>query len=153
MVFTVEGLPEDVDAECEELAAALRLAGTGDIKEEEPTATQRWCTHLAAAGDGELLVRIGVPPQHLTLYWQMLPEEARHPGAWLIDVASGLLFVRWPRIDAVTLHAYLQMAQQPALALRGYAAVLSAPADPTAGPAQWDWRVNVHEIAQAIRHR
>ena len=153
VLFTVEGLPEDVDAECEELATVLHQAGAGGIQEEESTATQRWCAHLAAADDGELLARIGVPPQHLALYWRMLPEGARHPGAWFIDVAAGLLFVRWPRIDAATLHTHLQMAQQPALALRGYATVLSAPAEWMTGPERWDWRVDAHEIAHAIRRR
>jgi hypothetical protein len=91
---TLEGLAEDVRSEAEEIAAALRMAGAQVITEGERTATARWCDHLAAAGDGDLLLRAGVPPQHLALYWQMLPEEVRDAGAWFVDVAAGLLFVR-----------------------------------------------------------
>lgn len=153
VLFTVEGLPEDVSAECEELATALRQAGAHRIEEEETTATQRWCTHLAAASNGDLLVRVGVPPQHLGLYWRMLPEEAQHSATWLIDVASGQLFARWPRRDAATLRTDLQTVQQPALALRGYAAVLSAPVEWMAEPEQPIARVQINDIAQAIRRR
>jgi hypothetical protein len=62
------------------------------ITECERTATARWCDHLVAASDGDLLLRAGVPPQHLALYWQMLPEDVRASGAWFVDVAAGLIY-------------------------------------------------------------
>ncbi|MCS6828985.1 MAG: FAD-binding oxidoreductase [Caldilinea sp.] len=153
LLFTVEGLPADVDAECEELAAALRQVGADRFMEGQPTATERWCAHLAAAGDGEMLVRVGVPPQHLAFYWRMLPEDIRCTGSWWIDVASGLLFVRRARSDVATLHNFLQGARQPALALRGYAAVLTGPEELMAPPERWGRRADADDIAQAIRRR
>jgi D-lactate dehydrogenase (cytochrome) len=153
VLFTVEGLPEDVDAECEELTAALRQVGADCGDEARFTVTARWCAHLAAASDDDLLVRVGVPPQHLALYWRMLPEDVQRSGSWLIDAASGLLFVRWPQNDVAMLRNFLQGARQPALALRGYAAVLAGPEEIMTGPERWGWRADADDIAQAIRRR
>lgn len=153
VLFTVEGLPEDVDAECKELAAALRQVGAGRVEEVQFPVTERWCAHLAAAGDGDLLVRVGVPPQHLALYWRILPEEVQSAGSWWIDAASGLLFVRRPQNDIAMLRNFLQSARQPALALRGYATVLAGPDEIMAGPERWGWRADAEDITQAIRRR
>jgi hypothetical protein len=92
-----------------------------------------WCDHLSAAGSDNLTVRAGVPPQHLALYWQMLPEAARAAGTWFVDVASGLFFVRLS-VDDVRSCAkhWVDQIHQPALALRGYATVQAGAVPPLA---------------------
>ncbi len=127
LTITLEGLPEDVRAEAAEIAAALRRMGAAALMEDaEHTATALWCDHLAAAGD-ELLLRVGVPPQHLALMWQMLPDSVRTVGAWLVDVASGMIFVRRTVDEDAPASDWADRVRQPALALRGYASVQSAP--------------------------
>lgn len=54
----------------------------------------------------------------------MLPEAARGSGAWLADVASGLLFVRQRVEDEGAATRWIAQVRQPAVALRGYATVL-----------------------------
>lgn len=127
LTITLEGLPEDVRAEVDEITAALHGVGAGAVAMSEYTATARWCDHLCAAGENDLLLRVGVPPQHLALYWQMLPEAARRNGVWLVDVASGLLFVRRRVEDERAAMQWVEQVRQPATALRGYAAVQGEP--------------------------
>lgn len=127
LTITIEGLPEDVRSETEEITTALHKAGVCDISASEHTATARWCDHLHAAGDHDLLLRVGVPPQHLALYWQMLPEDVRSAGSWLVDVASGLLFVRLRIEESSAATHWMEQVRQPATALRGYAALQSSP--------------------------
>ena len=109
LTITLEGLPDDVHAEAEEIVAALRQAGAQAIEEDgDHTATALWCDHLVAAEGNAPLVRAGVPPQRLALCWQMLPEEVRTAGAWFVDVAAGLLFVRLPAGDAATAGGFVR---------------------------------------------
>ena len=124
LTITLEGLPEDVRAEVDEITAALHRVGAHAVVTSEHTATARWCDHQRAVGEHDLLLRVGVPPQHLALYWQMLPEAARGSGAWLADVASGLLFVRQRVEDEGAATRWIAQVRQPAVALRGYATVL-----------------------------
>jgi D-lactate dehydrogenase (cytochrome) len=151
LTITLEGLAEDVRAEAGEITTALRKAGAQVIAEGERTATARWCDHLAAAGDGDLLMRAGVPPQHLALYWQMLPEDVCDAGAWFVDVASGLLFVHWPVVDVATARRRVEQVRQPALALRGYAVVLAAPEAVMGGIDRWGYQADGEKIVNAIK--
>ncbi len=153
LTFTLEGLPEDVRAEAAEIAAALRTAGARAIEEGgERTATALWCDHLGAA-DGNLLVRAGVPPQHLALYWQMLAEDARTAGACLVDVAAGLLYLRGSAADGTAARRWVEQIRQPALALRGYAVVQDGPERVLAALDRWGYRADGAAVADAIRQR
>ncbi|MBK8798017.1 MAG: FAD-binding protein [Anaerolineales bacterium] len=154
LAITLEGLPEDVRAEAGEITAALRKAGAPAIATEDaPTATALWCDHLAAAGDDMVRLRIGVPPQHLARYWQMLPEALRGAGAWLVDVASGLLYARWPVKDEETIRQWVAQVREPALALRGYAVVQEGPAAVMGEIDRWGHRADGEEIGRAIKSR
>jgi hypothetical protein len=152
LTITLEGLAEDVRSEAEEIAAALQRAGVPIITEGERTATARWCDHLVAASDGDLLMRAGVPPQHLALYWQMLPEDVRDAGAWFVDVAAGLLFVRVPAAEAATVDGWVEQVRQPALALRGYA-VVQAGGRQTPPLDKVGYRSAGDDVGEAIRRR
>jgi glycolate oxidase subunit GlcD len=153
LTVTLEGLAEDVRSEAEEIAAALRMAGAQVITEGARTATARWCDHLAAAGDGDLLLRAGVPPQHVAIYWQMLPEEVRDAGAWFVDVAAGQIYGRWAVDDAMIARQQVEQVRQPALALRGYAVVLAAPAAVLGEIDRWGYQADGAEVAAAIQRR
>ena len=153
LTFTLEGLPEDVRAEAAAISAALRKAGAQTIEEGgERTATALWCKHLGAA-DGSLLMRAGVPPQHLALFWQMVAAEVRTAGACFVDVAAGLVYVRASGADAATAQRTVEAIRQPALALRGYAVVQDGPADMLAALDRHGYRADGAAVADAIRAR
>ena len=129
LLFTLEGLAEDVAAEQEEIASRLREAGAPPpTLLESGTATAAWAEFLGGAPDDACVVRAGVPPQHLGLYRAMIPEEARRGAHWLVDVASGLLYGQCRLTSPAAAQAWLAAVRQPALALRGYAVLLQAPA-------------------------
>jgi D-lactate dehydrogenase (cytochrome) len=153
LTVTLEGLPEDVRAEADAITAALRQAGAVAIAESDATATARWCAHLRAAGEGDLLLRAGVPPQHLAFYWQMLPEDVRNAGAWFVDVASGLLFGRRPVADVDAARRWVESVQQPALALRGYAVVQTGPTPLLTDSARSEECTASIEVAAALKQR
>ena len=153
LTFTLEGLPEDVRAETVAITAALRAAGADAVQEgDERTATALWCAHLRA-DDGSLLGRAGVPPQHLTIYWQMLPEDARGASACFVDVAAGLVYLRAPGEDVATAQSWVEQIRQPALALRGYAVVQDGPASVLAALDCCGYQADGAAIADAIRQR
>jgi len=153
LTITLEGLPEDVRSEAEEIAAALRRAGAALLMEDAGrTATALWCDHLDAPDD-VLLLRSGVPPQHLAAYWQMLPEEVRSAGVWFVDVAAGLLYGRVAGRHAIAARRWIAQVREPALALRGYAAVQAGPAAVLGEVDRWGYRAGGAEIAAAIQQR
>lgn len=153
LTLTLEGLPEDVRAEADEMTTTLRGVGVHDIATSEHTATARWCDHLGAAGDAGLLLRVGVPPQHLASYWQMLPEEARSVGTWLVDVASGLLFVRRRAGTEDATQRWMEQVRQLATALRGYAAIQADATASSAALAPLSVRSAGADIANALAQR
>jgi D-lactate dehydrogenase (cytochrome) len=154
LAITLEGLPEDVRAEAGEITAALGKAGAPAVTTvDEPTATALWCDHLAAAGNDMLRLRIGVPPQHLALYWQMLPEKLRGDGAWLVDIASGLLYARWRVEGNEQARRWVAQVREPALALRGYAVVEDLPAALMGAIDRWGYGAEGEEIGRAIQRR
>ncbi len=126
LLLSVEGLPEDVDAEERELRTALESAGAPAPNAlEAPNATQAWAEFLAEGEEEACLVRVGVPPQYLHPYWSMVQQH--EPGtAWLFDIAAGHVYAR-KSVAPMEVGGWLAALRQPALALRGYAVVLAAP--------------------------
>jgi glycolate oxidase subunit GlcD len=153
LTVTLEGLPEDVRAEAGEIIATLRKAGVQTVAASDRTATMCWCDHLSAAGSDNLTVRAGVPPQHLALYWQMLPEVVRVAGTWFVDVASGLFFVRLSVDNSEAAKHWADQIHQSALALRGYATVQAGTIPPLAASTRLGDRAVSAEVAATIKQR
>jgi len=153
LTFTLEGLPEDVRAESAEMMAALCKAGARSIEQDSAaTATLLWRRHLLAA-EGGLLVRAGVPPQYLALYWQMLAEDTRAAGACFVDVAAGLIYLHRSAEDGASIQRWVEQVRQPALALRGYALVQDGPETVLTQMDRRGYRTTATAIAEAIRQR
>lgn len=119
LVYTAEGLPQDVEAELTAVRALLRRAGAPDPVVSMRDGSLLWADWLAVdfAGPQELLVRAGVAPKDVT-------EAARavlpHLGnaCMLVDTPNGHLTLRGP-FD-------LAGVREAVEALGGYAVVLGA---------------------------
>jgi len=119
LVYTAEGLPQDVEAELTAVRALLRRAGAPDPVVSMRDGSLLWADWLAVdfAGPQELLVRAGVAPKDVT-------EAARavlpHLGnaCMLVDAPNGHLTLRGP-FD-------LAGVRETVEALGGYAVVLGA---------------------------
>lgn len=152
LTITLEGLPEDVHAEADEIMAVLRKAGAQTIKDGgEQTATALWRDHLSAAGEGDLMLRAGVPPQHLALYWQMLPDAVQERSTWFVDVAAGQVYVRWTPPEPAAASRDLDGLRHPALALLGYAVVLTVPENLAEGIDRWGYDIDRCESVENLR--
>ena len=116
LIYTSEGWPGDVNAEIAAVQSALGPAG-GQGQALEESGSAFWAAWLAAAGDDEVILRAGVAPKDVT---KLLDNAALAGVDWLVDLASGLVYLRGaPSIPAV---------QGAAGGLGGYACLVRAPA-------------------------
>jgi D-lactate dehydrogenase (cytochrome) len=118
LVYTAEGVPEDVRAELAEARSALTACGAPKpIEAADFSGSEVWATWLAGAVDA---VRVGVPVKDLpALVTGLAPQLAA--AEWLADIASGLLY---------TSGAALEAARPAAAGYGGYAVGLAGQPDP-----------------------
>jgi hypothetical protein len=128
LTVTLEGLPEDVRAEADEITVATAQGRRPEHDAAScPPPRPVGATISTQRDEDDLLLRAGVPPQHLALYWQMLPEDGARAGTWFVDVAAGQIYGQWAVDGGEMAQRRVEQVRQPALALRGYAVVLAAP--------------------------
>ncbi|RMF01576.1 MAG: FAD-binding oxidoreductase, partial [Chloroflexi bacterium] len=120
LVYTAEGLPEDVAAEMEEVRAALSHLGAPAPLPAQISATQLWADILAATAPAETLLHAGVAPGKLPDFVTGLAANAI-AAPFVADLANGMVYLRGAETAPV---------QRAARALGGYATVLRAPAPP-----------------------
>jgi D-lactate dehydrogenase (cytochrome) len=138
LIYTAEGMPEDVNAELEEARAVLRAAG---LEEAATTtslaASDLWADWLAAEPDA-LTLRSGVPTKDLPgLVTAQLDELEK--GAFIADIGNGMLYTRGAALDAL---------RPAALGLGGYTLVLAGSA-----PDPWGYRPESLELMRALKAR
>ncbi len=127
LLFTMEGLAEDIAAEEVALRQALNAAGAPPLVVLDAlSATSGWTDFVAGGGDGVTVVRVGVPPGKLGSYWGQLPPAVQAQAAFCADVGNHLLYAR-AELDAATTATWLAALRKPALGLGGYAVVMGSP--------------------------
>lgn len=140
LVYTAEGVSEDVAAELAEVRALLRAVGAGDLAQlDAPSGNDIWAAWLRSAGSNTV-ARIGVAPKDLA---RLLIDVAPALGdaAFLADLASGLLY---------TCGAPLTGMRPAALAAGGYA-VAVAPGGETIDP--WGYVPEGLDLMRALKAR
>lgn len=118
IVYTAEGVPEDVASEIEQVRTILQAEGIGHVTQlDAPSGSQVWGEWLSAAGPAETTLRMGVAPKDLGHVLKSLaPTLGDAP--FMAEFATGLVYVRTPNVQAV---------RQAARSVGGYAIVLSGP--------------------------
>ncbi len=118
LIYTAEGMPEDVAAELAQAQQILRAAGAGDsLRVDGLAGSDVWASWLAAA-TAETVVRAGVAPKMLPQLATAL-APALGDASFVADLANGQLFTRGAAVEAV---------RGPARDLAGYAVVLAGTA-------------------------
>lgn len=150
LLFTMEGLNEDLAAEEAALRSALAAAGAPSLIElPSHHAPDEWARFLRSGGDSATLVRIGLPPGRVADYWKQLPAAIQAQAAWCVDAGNHLLYARVD-LDADTLASWLATVRKPALALGGYAVVIETPHSDLD---RWGYLPDGLDLMRAIKRR
>ncbi len=93
LVYTAEGLPEDVAAELDQVRAVLGAeGGPALVGLDSVTGSDIWAAWLAAGGD-KAIVRTGVAPRDLGRWLvEVTPELGT--SSFIADIPSGLVYTR-----------------------------------------------------------
>jgi len=150
LVYTAEGVPEDVNAELDQVAAIVGAAGRLAVTETSLTGSAIWTNHLNRGTDG-LLVRIGVPSNVLATMAHQLPRLAGQQD--LLDFGAGLIYTVLPGVELEAAQAWLANVRQLAKAQGGYAVVIAAPPSIQNSLDPWGQQPEVLPIMRALKAR
>jgi D-lactate dehydrogenase (cytochrome) len=146
LVYTVEGLAQDVDAELTEAGQALGNEGTPEpIQLDAFSGSELWASWLGSAQPTATTVRIGTAPKDLPgLMRAAMPRLGE--ASYVADLANGLLY--WKGLLAPdTLKALRDLARP----LGGYAVVLSSPAGVELD--RWGYPPEGLDLMRALKRR
>ncbi len=148
LLYSAEGMPEEVDVELATAREVWRRADFGDVAEAERTGTEAWSDFLAATADS-VAVRAGVPVKDLAGYLESLPER---PGTrLLVDYPAGLVYACRRPAFADEAVAWLDGLRSPARELGGYAAVLNTPPDLAATLDRWGHQPQALDVMRRLK--
>ncbi len=145
LVFTAEGHPQDVAAELAAARAALEGAGITDtlVETETLSGVDLWAELLR---ESDTYGRIGLPPRDLATYLET-NGPALNGSAHVVDFASGLIYVRPVEVGQVL------ALRQSALALGGYAVVVSSNGDAGGDFDRWGYAPETLPLMRRLRTR
>ncbi len=150
LLYTAEGIPEEVEVELAAVEKAWRHAGCREVFEAGQTGSEAWTAFLGAEGD-RLAVRAGVPVKDLARFLGSLSER---PGArLLVDFAAGLVYGLLRPEGESDARTWLEELRQPALALGGYAVVLDAPREIGAALDRWGYEPEALDVMRRLKAR
>jgi D-lactate dehydrogenase (cytochrome) len=148
LLYTAEGLADDVDAELTAAARLLRRAGAPVVVESGTTGVDAWRDFLGHADASTLTLRVGVPVAALE---QLLQQNLPRESARLLDYASGHLYMRVPVADRVEAARRISVWRSAAAGLDGYALVLENQAARQLGIDAWGARPSSHGLMQGLK--
>jgi glycolate oxidase subunit GlcD len=153
LVYSAEGVTEDVEAELDQVRRVLRTEGSPEPLEIEGlSGTDIWAASLAGSR-GALLVRAGVAARDVAAYVND-QAAALNEGAFLADMSSGLVHAVASHLDAaVEAGAWLEKLRQPAVALDGYAVVMDMPVDWQGRIDRWGYRPQAIDLMRGLKGR
>jgi glycolate oxidase subunit GlcD len=131
LVYTAEGLPEDVQAELVQVRDFLVSLQTPSILEAERiTGSQLWADILQIGTKNSITVRVGVPAKGLPAYVHECAALI-DADSWIVDIANGFVYAVHECAGESRLSdeavAWLDALRTLALKREGYAIVIDAP--------------------------
>lgn len=153
LVYSAEGLPEDVQTELSLVRERLAELGAPEpLEVDGEAAAELWARFLAASWEGRLLLRAGAPPKEAGAY--LLAREAQLlEGEFLADLASGLIYVAALPDGLGEAQAWLDSLRKPALAAGGYTVVLAYPHDWDGRLDRWGYQPQTLDLMQRLKAR
>ncbi|GIW02568.1 FAD-binding oxidoreductase [Roseiflexus sp.] len=148
LVYTAEGLAEDVRAEIAAVRTVLRSADIPALQIDS-SGSDLWGAFLSAAQPDDLLIRIGIAPKDIRGFMQRAGFGGRE--SYLTDLAAGQVYVRAPAPHPDDAHRILDRLRTAARTLNGYAVVLAAPARARLDP--WGYTPDALDRMREMRRR
>lgn len=147
LVYTAEGLPQDVDSELDAVQTALRTESAPEgTRTEQFSGSELWATWLRSPSPLEATLRIGAPATDLPGLLQAT-LDVLGSASFICDMANGLLYVKGSIGPAA-----LQAVRDLSLAADGYAVVLSGPAG-NGSLDRWGFQPEGLDLMRAIKAR
>jgi len=147
LLYTAEGLVEDVQAELDQVRDVLRSAGVLMVHEVEMTGTDVW-TQMLATGT---IVCVGVPAKDLSVYMQE-NMVAINEESFLADMSSGCLYAIKTIGNSNEIQEWITLLRQPALAKEGYAVVMNL-AEDMPDIDRWGYRPQALDVMKRLKQR
>jgi glycolate oxidase subunit GlcD len=127
LAYTAEGLPEDVQAELDQVRQVLRTAAVpAPVEVDQVSGTDIWARLLENSSGRALQVRVGVPARDLASYIKT-QSAALNDTAFIADIGSGLVYAVSEHREPTAAQHWLDSLRRPALALGGYAVAIDMP--------------------------
>ena len=122
LIYTAEGMEEDVQAELAQARAIIKQAnGSEPIEISDVSGTGVWCELLRRNSDAAQ-VRVGLPVRDVPVYTN---DQASllNTSAFFVDFANGFVYASLSAQDSATTNAAIEQLRVPALQVGGYAVV------------------------------
>ena len=152
LTYTAEGMPEDVEAELEQVRQTLRREqAPAPIEVDTLSGTDIWSALLRDTGQN-VQVRVGVPIRDMPAYvndWSTLLQT----GAFLADMGNGLLYATLSAKEATEATKWIEQLRKPALALEGYAVVMTMPKEWNGTIDRWGYRPQALDVMLRLKRR
>ena len=127
LAYTAEGLPEDVQAELDQVRQVLRTAAVPEpVEVDQVSGTDIWARSLGNSPGRALQARVGVPARGLASYMHA-QSAALHDTEFIADIGNGLVYAISKHREPAAAQHWLESLRRPALALRGYAVAIDMP--------------------------
>jgi D-lactate dehydrogenase (cytochrome) len=156
LFYTSEGVPEDVQAELQQVREVLRRSGVPEPQElVDHTGIQAWSNLLGQydqQGEPSLVVRISVPIRQLASYCEG-QAALLDQSAYCLDFASGFVYAVRQTHDSDESRAWLHALRQPALAQQGYAVIVAQPAALRGQLDRWGYQPASLSLMRRLKER
>ena len=155
LIYTAEGVPEDVAAELAQARNVLQASGAaGLVQMDQPSGSEAWMNWIRAgipnpAYGGTLtsLIRLGIAPKDLPSLLESQKMDL-NGSAFFADLASGQLYIQAGPESGIDLVALRAAAHK----IGGYAVLMATP-DASKGVDPWGYSPESLQLMRKIKSR
>src|SRR5712692_8921868 len=153
LAYTAEGLPEDVQAELDQVRQVLRTSAVPEPMEvDQVSGTDIWARLLGNSPGRALQVRVGVPARDLASYIHA-QSAALNDTAFIADIGSGLVYAVSEHREPTAAQHWLESLRRPALALGGYAVAIDMPGTWQDTIDRWGYQPAALDLMRGLKAR
>jgi D-lactate dehydrogenase (cytochrome) len=153
IAYTAEGMPGDVAEELKRAGSALQAVHAAQAAPVEfLTGTDVWAAALKNATADSMILRAGVTSENLAAFLQRHAATFAS-GKFVVDVASGLVYVNVMPENAASASALVSTLRQAALHAGGYAVLMHVPEEWRDSLERWGYQPDTLELMARLKER